>query len=134
MIGQTAQGPLTPVNELELGRPLRAHDIRKLAVCGACLGIGYRPHMLTLTLEPNESICPPVCTKEGDDGCHWPRDLCSACAARKPSPYHGVCVLKMHSHEQVLALPASERSKLRLGETGVELMRKLMDAPDRGTA
>jgi hypothetical protein len=45
----------------------------------------------------------------------------------KPRSCHGSCVVNSMSHEEVLALPPEERQKLRLNETGQELMLKLLD-------
>jgi hypothetical protein len=95
--------PLPRRNEVDLGRPLRAHDIRKLRTCRACDGIGFAPHML-------EGVFGPSVRPE------------------KPELYHGACVVQLLSREQILALPAEERNKLRLSETGPDLMRALMDA------
>lgn len=44
--------------------------------------------------------------------------------------YHGGCLVQTMTHEQVLALPPEQISKLRLNETGVELMTKLLDQTD----
>jgi hypothetical protein len=42
--------------------------------------------------------------------------------------YHGICVVERFTHDEILALPGGERSKLRLCDTGPNLMRKLLDA------
>ncbi|WP_157643313.1 hypothetical protein [Burkholderia ubonensis] len=82
----------------DLGRPFKAHDVRKLRKCVVCGAIGYEPQMLTLTLR-----------------------------GTMREHYHGTCVVRSMSHDEVLALPEAESAKLRLNETGPELMRKLMD-------
>lgn len=40
---------------------------------------------------------------------------------------HGSCVVSSMTHEEILALPLEESKKLRLNQTGVDLMRKLVD-------
>lgn len=95
--------PDTPI--YDLGRPMKAHDVRRLRPCALCGGIGFLPQMLTLALD----------------------DAVDA-------PCHGSCVVRTRSHEDILALPREQRSRLRLNETGPELMRKLLDhrAAERG--
>jgi hypothetical protein len=43
-------------------------------------------------------------------------------------PAHDRCVVHQMTHDEILALPADERSKITLGAAGIDLMRKLMDA------
>lgn len=43
-------------------------------------------------------------------------------------PTHGACVVATLTEQEILALPDTERSKLRLNETGPVLMGKLIDA------
>lgn len=42
--------------------------------------------------------------------------------------YHGHCVVGLLSRDEILALPHEVSGKLRLGATGPELMRALMDS------
>jgi len=78
-----------------------AHDVRRLVRCGLCGGLGDRSAMLT------------------NLGC-----------VGLAGHLHGRCVVRHLTSEAVLHLPAGERSKLRLNDTGVELMRRLLDAAD----
>ena len=79
-----------------------AHDVRRLRTCAGCGGIGHPEQMLS-GLEAF-----------GLAGFH-----------------HGRCVVQLLTQKQVLALPSDQRHKLRLNDTGVELLRKLLDArPD----
>lgn len=41
--------------------------------------------------------------------------------------HHGACIVATMTHEQVLGLPTEQAAKLRLNETGPELMNKLLD-------
>ncbi|AQH05694.1 hypothetical protein A9R05_42510 (plasmid) [Burkholderia sp. KK1] len=77
----------------------KAHDVRTLVRCASCGGVGNKPHMLS-GLE----------AASGLEGWH-----------------HGICVVRRLGAEGVVKLPAAEREKLRLGDTGVELMRTLLD-------
>lgn len=41
--------------------------------------------------------------------------------------YHSACIAKSLSPDEILALPYDEMTKLRLNETGPELMGKMLD-------
>lgn len=85
---------------------MKAHDVRHLRLCTTCGSIGDRREMLEL-----------------------PEGLVSAKGEPvKSGLHHGLCVTQTLTHEAILALPPEQRSKLRLSETGWELMRKLLDA------
>ncbi len=76
-------------------------DVRQLAMrlgtCASCGGTGDKRRLLSLV-----SI--------GIAGLH-----------------HGTCAVKVLTPEQILALPCQQTEKLRLNETGVELMKQLLD-------
>lgn len=46
--------------------------------------------------------------------------------------YHSACIASSMSHDEILALPYDEMTKLRLNETGVELMSKMLDRKREG--
>lgn len=76
-----------------------AHDVRKLRVCSICRGVGHLDTLLVLPGFPAGSL------------------------------YHGECAVRMLRRNEVLALPHSEKRKLTLADTGVDLMRELLDNP-----
>lgn len=47
--------------------------------------------------------------------------------------HHGGCAVATLSEQQVLALPAAERNKLSLADTGLQLMRALLAAAPAGS-
>lgn len=51
----------------------------------------------------------------------------------KSGPAHGTCVVATRTHDEILALPVEERGKLRLNQTGVQLMKKLVEIEETGT-
>jgi len=74
-----------------------AQDVRRLVRCGLCGGWGNRPAMLTNL-----------------DG------------AGLVGVFHGRCVVLRLSAEVLLQLPAEELAKLRVSDTGIALMRRLL--------
>jgi len=46
--------------------------------------------------------------------------------------YHSACIAASMSHDEILALPFDEMTKLRLNETGPELMMKMLDRTREG--
>ncbi len=75
----------------------KAHDVRKLRLCSICRGVGHLDSLLTLPGFPVGSL------------------------------YHGECAVRMLSRAEVLALPDGELHKLTLADTGMDLMRELVD-------
>lgn len=76
----------------------KAHDIRHLAQCESCGGVGDDRRMLSGI--------------EVFGAAGW---------------HHGKCVVLRLTEEELLALPAAATGRLRLNETGRELMMKLLD-------
>lgn len=74
-----------------------AHDVRRLVRCGLCGGWGSRPAMLTNL----------------DD-------------AGLVGAFHGHCVVLTLPPDALLSLPAPELAKLRVSDTGIALMRRLL--------
>lgn len=90
---------------------MKAHDVRHLRVCPMCGDLGDGREMVNL---------PPTGFNEAGDEASF--------VVYKPGPYHGACVAQRLSHDSILSLPPTERSKFRLSEVSPELMRKLLDA------
>lgn len=90
-----------PRAALHAGVLRTAHDIRALARCGLCNGWGLRHELLT-NLEPAGLV----------------------------GAFHGRCVVLHLPPDAVLGLPSAERAKLRLNDTGTDLMRRLLAAAD----
>lgn len=76
-------------------------DVRKLRLCKHCGTMGHADFMIMARAVPE------------------------SCALH---PMHTDCIVERFTHDEILALPESERVKLTLADTGVELMRKLVDA------
>lgn len=74
-----------------------AHDVRKLRLCAICNGVGHLDRLLTLPGWPTGNL------------------------------YHGECAVRMLDRAEVLALPESELRKLTLADTGMDLMREMVE-------
>lgn len=78
----------------------KAHDVRRLRLCAGCRKPGLLDTMLVL----------------GRD--------------REVALFHGSCAAASMGEDGLLALPASERRKLTVADTGVALMRRLLASDD----
>lgn len=76
---------------------MRSHDVRHLTVCRFCAGLGDDREMLEIA---------------HDNG---------------PNLAHGRCVVERLSEAELMALPPPQLFRLRLSETGIELMKRLLD-------
>lgn len=80
-----------------------AHDVRKLRLCAICDGVGHLDRMLSL-----DAI-------HGSD------------TSARGHLYHGECAVRMLRRAEVLSLPLAEKQKLTLADTGLDLMRELVE-------